>query len=1166
MISRIKKFLICSFVLLFSFPLYSQNVISENWYGGSYNDVGYEAVQMDDGGFLITGIYQQGTYNDIYLIRTDENGSELWTKTYGGSSWDNGQSLIATSDHNYLIGGRTFSTSSTSSGKAYLLKVDPSGNFIADAQFGSTRKDGCVSVVQTSDSGFVFTGQYYYSDYWVLKTDANLNQLWSRTYGAGFGFEIMETPDNNYLAIGTLNSTGSMYIAKLNAANGDTIWTRKFNAANNGFSICPSNNGGFLALGSTTTEGAGGYDIFLAEISSAGQALSTRTFGGSGTDYGYSICPTPDGGYIMAGSTNSFGAGGNDVYVLKLGANLDTLWTETYGGTNDDWANQIRCSEDSSYFITASTQSFGIAGDVYFLKIGNSSQSGGQNGEFVSVKNGDWTDPLTWSTDPAATAIPDSNSTVLIQHNVVARSTAYVQSECYDLTIAADGLLDNYSSAVVSGSLRIKNDLINNGTISPAYDFHMEIGGDFYNNGTVTKHYISQYQRLFIMGSIYNNGSFRFTHTSFCDAMWTPNTTAHSHFIKSLNDSTIYLGEASFIDSLGSLVVDSIAIVSGQLNLNKSKLVLPEASAHSNYIVFDGFTIYGGPVEANNNSIVTTTGWGYLGNYYGATPDLVISNANLMGNFVSGGTSLATSPDSKVIFRGETVFQGKLADWYNSNTWYSGDRGIFIEGTFISNGEIYDATGNYGLVINQSDSSNFVSNNKLENKAFYFSGQCNFATADSLAAVSFKAADSSTVVTVTSGDIIFKNTVTVDFNGGALNLISGSKFYTTYLWYNDLQNIFVNANHSQVKFACINNNVVISNPLLAGVYFGQNSTITGDVEVPADGYVFPENGYNPHVLIEGNISNYGTIANHSLSGLLYLEITGDISYDGVDWSNAETKLNGESDQLVIIPNDVPVTGKVVLDAMLDGSSYQWQKDGVDITNATSSTLEFVSGVSSANYGKYRCLVDSDTSRMIYFGNHLPDAFDITDVVITNLDSTTTRVSWTTSVPASGFLFYAENDPSNGYPGEIEDPAPLKTQHVVMMENIHFGSTYYFIIDQNDAGFLHNVRSQEYSFVAGTNVLGLPTEAMLPVAYSLSQNYPNPFNPQTTIRYTLPKRTYVVLSVFDMTGREIIRLVNQEQNQGEYKVTVDGSNMASGVYFYLIKAGSFSETHKMILLR
>ena len=89
---------------------------------------------------------------------------------------------------------------------------------------------------------------------------------------------------------------------------------------------------------------------------------------------------------------------------------------------------------------------------------------------------------------------------------------------------------------------------------------------------------------------------------------------------------------------------------------------------------------------------------------------------------------------------------------------------------------------------------------------------------------------------------------------------------------------------------------------------------------------------------------------------------------------------------------------------------------------------------------------------------------------------------------------------------------------------------------------------------------------IPTKYYLSQNYPNPFNPTTRIKYQLPKNTFVNLEVYDYLGKKVSTLINAEQTAGYYEADFNGENCSSGVYFYKIQAGDFTETHKMILMK
>ena len=92
------------------------------------------------------------------------------------------------------------------------------------------------------------------------------------------------------------------------------------------------------------------------------------------------------------------------------------------------------------------------------------------------------------------------------------------------------------------------------------------------------------------------------------------------------------------------------------------------------------------------------------------------------------------------------------------------------------------------------------------------------------------------------------------------------------------------------------------------------------------------------------------------------------------------------------------------------------------------------------------------------------------------------------------------------------------------------------------------------------------QKIIPTTYILSQNYPNPFNPSTTIEYSIPKTSFVILKIYDVLGTEVRSLVNEEKNVGSYRINFDASTLASGIYFYKIQAESFVQTKKMILLK
>jgi hypothetical protein len=143
-----------------------------------------------------------------------------------------------------------------------------------------------------------------------------------------------------------------------------------------------------------------------------------------------------------------------------------------------------------------------------------------------------------------------------------------------------------------------------------------------------------------------------------------------------------------------------------------------------------------------------------------------------------------------------------------------------------------------------------------------------------------------------------------------------------------------------------------------------------------------------------------------------------------------------------------------------------------------------------------------------------------------------------------------------YYGTANDTANGGTD--IMDNEMGFGTNHNFTLTSNDLTLTDNF--------GVLTAIERDQDATTPVLYKLSQNYPNPFNPSTTIQYNLPVSGKVVLKIFDVVGREVTTLVNEEQQSGVYKVTFDASKIASGIYFYRLQSGSFISTKKMILLK
>lgn len=267
---------------------------------------------------------------DVYVIKTTTSGDTSWTKTYGGAGGDFGNSVKQTPDGGYIITGSTTNFGVVSS-DVYLIKTNASGDTLWTKTFGGTGEDVGSSIALTTDGGYIITGSFGETfDVYLIKTDANGNLSWSKTFGGGaadLGREVQQTMDGGFIIAGgansfSLNSTTDFYLIKTNAG-GDTTWTRIFGGTSydRAESVQQTIDGGYIMAGIILDCANCPSDIYIVKTDAASDTLWTKRIGGMSEDLGFSIEQTTDGGYILGGWVQSFGAGNYDFYLIKTDGN-----------------------------------------------------------------------------------------------------------------------------------------------------------------------------------------------------------------------------------------------------------------------------------------------------------------------------------------------------------------------------------------------------------------------------------------------------------------------------------------------------------------------------------------------------------------------------------------------------------------------------------------------------------------------------------------------------------------------------------------------------------------------------------------------------------------------------------------------------------------------------
>jgi hypothetical protein len=256
----------------------SGNEIWNKTYGGSDYDYGYSVQETKDGGFILLG----GTWSfgagleDFWLIRTDSEGNEIWNKTYGGSGMEYPSSIQKTSDGGYIIIGSTESFG-TSMSDLWLIKIDADGTELWNKTYGSSPWNEGYAAQQTSDGGYILLGttDKRDTDFWLIKTDPNGNKLWDRTFGGNYsdiGYSLDQTIDGGFILSGTTTSFGSGRLGWLlkTDSDGNELWNQTFYPNDNDYrtQVVQTLNNRLLSLEVTSVLGAGDQDILLFEINS----------------------------------------------------------------------------------------------------------------------------------------------------------------------------------------------------------------------------------------------------------------------------------------------------------------------------------------------------------------------------------------------------------------------------------------------------------------------------------------------------------------------------------------------------------------------------------------------------------------------------------------------------------------------------------------------------------------------------------------------------------------------------------------------------------------------------------------------------------------------------------------------------------------------------------
>lgn len=382
-IKRVTLSNILLFAFTFSFfTLKAQLKQGEFAIGGVKYDASNKVFQDMDMGYVIAGGSQSFYAGATYVIKLDSIGNEKWSRVLMGTLWGKDVIPIMTSQDkvNYIvfsIGANTYSYGLS------VTRLNESGRMMWHKDI-SIDEDLATRIVQAKDGKLYFTANdswgLSYNNFELGKIDTSGNLKWGMiihdsinsftSYGGGNALVI--TKDGGILIAGVMVAAG---LVKTDTA-GKVQWAKNIGiTGDTAYAIINTKDGGYAIAGSTSM-GAGVRDMYVVKLDSSCNIQWAKTIGGAGYDAANYIVQTADGGYAMAGTTASFGAGNGDVYVVKLDASGNLTWSRTIGGTANDQGNSIEQTADKGYAISGTTYSFGKGkGDIYFVKLDSNGNS-----------------------------------------------------------------------------------------------------------------------------------------------------------------------------------------------------------------------------------------------------------------------------------------------------------------------------------------------------------------------------------------------------------------------------------------------------------------------------------------------------------------------------------------------------------------------------------------------------------------------------------------------------------------------------------------------------------------------------------------------------------------------------------------------------------------------
>ncbi len=347
-------------------------------YGGGLHGAVSAMLTADDGGCIFAGeTYSDSTRVNLWIVRTGSEGDTLWTRLYGGLYNDRCNTIKPVAQDGWILGGFTQSFGySYFGGDIWLLRINDNGDTLWTRRYGDIGYDECVGICGLADGGFMVLAAGDTVALRFLRLDAYGDSLGSEAISTPdniVGAHLLQTSDGGFMVTGSTAGGGALADAWLMKVDtfGQTEWSRAYGTTGLRSQTCSGIAevfDGFVFTGQTVNVSGQPADLWLVKVNAVGDTVWTRSFGGSDGEAGVAVVAAPGGGFAIGATVEAFWEMYGDMWILRTDEDGDSLWSSTFGSSVYERCVSMCIASDGGYVLAGTYSTFSATDSSWLFK------------------------------------------------------------------------------------------------------------------------------------------------------------------------------------------------------------------------------------------------------------------------------------------------------------------------------------------------------------------------------------------------------------------------------------------------------------------------------------------------------------------------------------------------------------------------------------------------------------------------------------------------------------------------------------------------------------------------------------------------------------------------------------------------------------------------------